>query len=558
MAKILGILNLFQIKSWREEIEYGKQSIYIAGKTSSGKSKFLNNLLDKEFNDELFKTSTRVETGTIQTLEHCSSKESSYASIKIKSEVEFALLDVPEEIRFERKGLTFTLPLNSITQIKFLREAIITKTSDKKNVFHATKAIDRVDIKYPMKLFKDFKIIDTPGLASSESGTDNAVKKDFVGRSYVFWFFDASDIENSLRILEDNKSLFDKRIDRVVLLGNRIDLIDLEDYGGIKFSVILEEMAKKVMGVVCKEVSTLFISLKHIKKHRGITSFMCLKNLEKDLLQKQKNTDYGNIGMLAWSLEGLLSKLSTNKGENIFIDKDIKRYSDEIKELRLDCQKTAFHKSDAIDKIQHGLTAIKEIPKEKNLNTHERFEKYRSVFDRMVSKYGREISNLLHRNNCFKSPDLENELLIFKGQIDLSLKEKEHIFKQYFRDKELADKKDKLFSYIEMKKNILEKLKKTIEKDSYNYVNDKEKDISELNQKVDSLKKDKREFQSYLCKVGELKTSVQNIKSLLLDDLESDIAIWEPLLEDDQSKLDSFFKLYSLLGEHTYLEKKTF
>ena len=103
-----GDLNLLNL--WRKEIESDKQSVFIVGKTSTGKSEFHNLLLDIDIEakeEKLFKTSTKVETGIIQTLQHCNKREDAYAELKICNGEEFKKLEIPQDlsIKFEDKKI---------------------------------------------------------------------------------------------------------------------------------------------------------------------------------------------------------------------------------------------------------------------------------------------------------------------------------------------------------------------------------------------------------------------------------------------------------------------
>jgi hypothetical protein len=572
LYKVANDINL--LKLWREELESGKQSIFIPGKMSTGKSSFLNFLLDKKDElDSVFKTATKTETSIIQTLEHCKTKKESNAEIIIKNLREFKKLDIPKNIRYEYRGSSFIIPLDSREQIIFFREKIIAKPEKGKEndyYFESIKAIAQVNIKHPLIFFKNYKIIDTPGLGASKDGdeTEKIIRENYQGKSHVFWFLDASKrtMSDNLTLLVEEKKLLKMNFSRIHFIANKFDLMDYDDDNNSKTEVIkrmveltkaLEETLGSILDQKINNPSILFTSLKKPKKKFGNNNTITnIENLEEQLLLEKKDTSYNNISSLITSMKPILEKLKKHvvEDEKVIIDKKI--FDQKIKKKRAETEYKISQnkKKETFEVIDKCVEEINNIKKDKNLNTHERYNKYIKNFRKTIEKSVIKIKNALDRiDHAGENEKINIKLNLFKFIKNLSLKEKESFWKKKFHDSELDTKKEDLMTYVPMKIEELMSFKKELDKclDNFQSVA-----INEVSNKISTLEEKRKNIEKNSQIISAIKLKLSNINSLLLDDLEVKISEWNPCQKNENSSLCSFLQLYSLLEEHELVMNK--
>jgi hypothetical protein len=564
LEKVSG--DVSYLKLWREELESGKQSIFIPGKMSTGKSSFLNFLLDKKDElDSIFKTATKTETSIIQTLEHCSTKKESNAEIVIKNLREFEKLDIPKNIRYEYRSSSFIIPLDNREQIIFFREKIIAKP-EKKYYFESIKAIAQVNIKHPLIFFKNYKIIDTPGLGASKDGdeTEKIVRENYQGKSHVFWFLDASKrtMSDNLTLLVEEKKLLKMNFNRIHFIANKFDLMDYDDDNNSKTEVIkriaeltsaLTETLRSVLDQEIDSPSIIFASLKKPKKKFGNNNTITnIENLEEQLLQDKKDTSYNNISSLITSMKPILEKLKKHvvEEEKQKLDKKIFDLNYQKKEAEKEYEISQKKKEGVFEVIDSSIKEIEDIKKEKNLSTHERYNTYVNKFRFSVNNAIRKIGNAIKRiDNINKYKEVKFTMHIK----DLSLKKKESIWNKYFNDSELDKKKEELKTYIPVKIEELIFFKKELNK----FINNSHSIASnEILNKISKLEEKRKNIEKNSEIINAIKSKVSNLNSLLLEDLEVKISEWSPNQKNENSSLFSFLQLYSLLDEHEFVMNK--
>lgn len=580
LEKVSG--DVSYLKLWRDELESGKQSIFILGKMSSGKSTFLNFLLDisNKKDDMIFKTATSTETGIIQTLEHCNSKSESFAKISIKNLSEFKKLTFPPSISYENQGDIFSIPLDNSEQIVFFRDKIIAKSKD--NSFDTIEAISQVDVKYPLKYFKNFKIIDTPGLGAhkeknkkgnkeDDKDTDKTVRANYHGKSHVFWFLDASNKEmaGNLTLLDEEKELLKINSERIHFIANKYDEQILDDDGETIYdkksnAKRMEELGLKIKTTLDKTVkiksekpSIIFTSFKNPSSYKRYYSTISnIKKLEEHLLLQKKNTSYNNVSSLIAYMKPILEKLKkyvVEEGKQKS-DKMISDLNYQKKRIEKEYKIIQDKKADTFKVINKCMVEIKSVKKDKNLNTHERYNTYIKSLKEVINNSVRKIENSLVRINQVSECDkVYDHLNYFKYLKDLSLKEKESWWKKYIDDSELDEKKKILENYISIKISELKSLEELLEKCLENYHLDS---INEISEKISRLEESKKNIEKNSQIVNRIKFKVNNINSLLLKDLEVKISEWNPCPKNENSSLCSFLQLYSLLEEHELVMNK--
>lgn len=568
LVKVASDINL--LKLWREELQSGKQSIFVPGKMSTGKSSFLNFLLDKEDEkDCVFKTATKTETSIIQTLEHCKTNKESNAEVIIKDIREFKKLDIPKSIRCEYKDNSFVIPLDNREQIIFFREKIIAK-SEENAYYESIKAITQINIKHPLVFFKSYKIIDTPGLGASKDGdeTEKIVRANYQGKSHVFWFLDASKrtMSDNLTLLVEEKELLMMNFDRIHFIANKFDLMDYDDDNRSKAEVIkrmteltnaLKETLDRILEREIDNPSIIFTSLKKPKKKFGdnntITS---IEKLEDQLLKEKKDTSYNNISALIVSMKPILKKLKKHviTEEQEKIDNKIRNLNIEKKRINTEYTINQNKKREALKIINSSIEEIKNIKKEKNLNTHERYNTYIKHLNNTINKSANKIKNALDRIDTADKCKIVNiKLNSFKFIKNLSLKEKESGWKKYIHDSELDKKKEDLNTYIPIKIGELKGLEVAIDECIDNLQLDT---VVIFENKISALYEDKKNIEKKSQIINDIKSKLNNINSLLLDDLDIKISEWNPVQDSENSSLLSFLELYALLEEHELVMNK--
>lgn len=555
------------LNCWRVEVESEKQSIYVIGEFSTGKSEFHNFLLDLDNKkDVLLKTSTSAQTGIIQTLEHCEKNIDAYAELIIKDEKEFEKLIIPQNIHYEFKGNSYKIHLDNSERISFFKDKIIAK-SDKKSTFKIENAVNQVNIKFPLKYLKHYRIIDTPGLASSISTTDNVVREYFYGKTHIFWFLDASKrtMTESLTLISEERELVKLSIARINFIANKFDMMEYEDDNNSKDEVFRR---KQELTNSLKERLIDILEIKNVNPNITFTSFKKpekvfvnsdtyqeIRSIEEFLIMNKKESNYKNITSLILTMKVIVEKIIQDvilKKKKEIDDKLVKleRYKES-----LDKEKEILNIQiiETVEIINKAKENIKNIKKEKNLNKHARYNKYVEIFKTEVIDSCKRICNSVRRMDL----DLQkfnNKLKQINSIKDLSLKGNENVWKKYINDAELNTKKKELENYVKIKiekfsslTDILEKLakKSTGVEESINIEKSKH-----------NLKCEKENIAQKLYVISNIKEKISNIDKYLLEDIENRVNQWVPQKSNENSTLLSFLKLYSLLEEHRMIIDK--
>jgi hypothetical protein len=552
------------LKLWREEIESEKQSIYVIGKTSTGKSEFHNFILEIDNKkDALFKTSTKVETGIIQTLQHCASRKNAFAEIIVKDKDEINRLTLPTQLNSRWNGSSLFIPLNTSENIAYFRDNIIAK-SENNNSFDIIKAVEQVNIKFPLKYLKRYKLIDTPGLASSISETDLDVKEHFNGKSHVFWFLDGSKrtISDSLTLLDEEKVIIQNSEDRISFIFNKFDLMEYDDDNERK--KVVSERRQELIDVLNFELDKFsvkkekrkiyFTSFKNPKKKfPALNTHDVIKNIEDSKINIEKESHHKNIHSLISNLSKILECIKKNVIEKKLnsSEKEIKKLENKQKEIDKFKRDSLRISSETLGLIKKSKNSLNSIKKEKNLNTHKRFNNYQNKFKTQVRKSCKEIDNSVLRIEYLELKNYHKKLQWIKKVREYTFNDKETIWKKFVIDSELKQ------SIIDSEKYVQEKIESfdSLVPMLNNIITEECKRLLKKNDNQLSIVTEKRNYyyeQSLIIKESEQK--IKDLDSNLLKDIEQRVSQWKP--ENTHKKLENFLALFSLLQEHNIIEQK--
>lgn len=560
VADDLKLLNFL-----RSEINSEKQSLFIVGKTSTGKSEFHNFLLDTDDKVKyIFKASNKVETGILQTLQHCQNKDDAHAEIIVKDWEELGkVIEIPEV-----KPEKYLLPLNTVENIVLLRDTIMAKKEN--NSFHLQEAVHTINIHHPLKYFKNFIFIDTPGLGSNANSTDHIVRSHFQGKSYILWFLDASQrtLSGSLAVMANEKLLLDKNFNRIKFIANKFDIRedDERDLPALKNEMVktFNKGLKEIYGADAPEEHLIFTSFKNPKKDLG-GSNTCdeLKKLENLLMVSSKAKKMTNIESLVLVLSELLNHLSEIiiKEKKILINGQIRNCEIAVKELQKDLKshrEADLEIFDLMDKSQVEINAL--FADVLKINNHKKHEEFLKKAQRVLRQLGSKFADFLNARlpQAFAS-ELHNAMQEFLVMEDFSLKTKEGWLRRkfWFQGEELKNSKEKLNDYLSGKQNIINTVSKYVIDKLEFLQNDKETQLNRNRSEIEFLQLSEIEISKDMGIIGQLIHNCENITNLLIHDVQKSVEEWEPSEGGSpEMMLDNFLHLYALLDEHKFLNAR--
>jgi Dynamin family len=210
-----------------EEISSKRKSIYIAGKTSSGKSSFLNYILDSQ-GLKVIPETCKTETRRILRLQHSNEKK---ASLKLRPQSTLPVslrkeIQDSDAVRFDEERGSIEILLETGSGMEVFHRLI---QANPELHYDPVRHIDYIDLFYPMRYFKDYMIYDTPGLASWKSETDEEVTVKMFNHSLILWMLIGNEpnLTESLKVLEDNSHLTQEiEGERLVFISNFFDQLD--------------------------------------------------------------------------------------------------------------------------------------------------------------------------------------------------------------------------------------------------------------------------------------------------------------------------------------------
>ena len=587
-VKALNNKEFFKIKNdikflelWRDEIEAQKQSIFIIGKYSTGKSTFHNFILDNtEKNNELFKTATSTETASIQTLEHCRGIENACAEIVFKDRTELKKTKLPEELQTKFLNDSIHFPLNDPKKIKFFREQVISKKG-KIGDEDLKDKIERINIKFPLKYLRYYKLIDTPGLDAADLKKDDSeinkigdedVKAHLFAKSYIFWFIDGSNRELSgdLKLINKEKELINNNIDRICFFINKFDenLIQDEITTVKAKEERKNELLKKLNNELDKIVGSkfsrtvYFTSFKNPrKKFPDQSTYDIIEAVEDSILNLEKQTNYNNIHSLIELLSKILADVKNNLVQNKIhsVRKELKKLDRRREELNK-LKKKSFNIADDTRQV---INKAKDFTK--NFKKDYNFEKYlkkevnsRKKFNYTIKEFKKSL-----QGSCSKIQNSSDRIRRWELKLDnytnklnqirevrlFSFREEESFWRKHIYDPELKEKKKDLNHYVSEKIQAFDSLIRILERDIELEFGIKLKEIEDaiiVEQKLIN------EYNEQLNSINDTEKKIKNLDVLLLKEIERNISEWKH--DESGDDLKNFLSLYSLLQEHNIVE----
>ena len=210
-----------------KEISSKRKSIYLAGKTSSGKSSFLNYILDSH-GLKVIPETCKTETRRILRLQHSGEKK---ASLKLSPQIPLPTslrkeIEQSDAARFDEKSGSVEILLEAEHGIELFHRLI---QANPESDYDPVQYIDYIDLSYPVRYFKDYIVYDTPGLASWKSEMDEEVTVKMFNHSLILWMLIGNEpnLTESLKVLYDNSHLTREiERERLVFISNFFDQLD--------------------------------------------------------------------------------------------------------------------------------------------------------------------------------------------------------------------------------------------------------------------------------------------------------------------------------------------
>jgi hypothetical protein len=224
-------LDIEIIELLLKEINSNRKSIYLVGKTSAGKSSFLNYILDNISDDKkyhLIPETCKTETRLILKLQHSNNKRAVLKFIGEKQSI--FIQNIVKEctaVTFDENKKTIVICLERTDGIECFQRLI---REDKDKLHDPMICIEEISLYYPIRYFKDYFIYDTPGFDSQKKReTDKEVEKKLFNHSLILWMLGISEpnLTESQKILKDKKFLLDEiQKEKLIFISNFFDLLD--------------------------------------------------------------------------------------------------------------------------------------------------------------------------------------------------------------------------------------------------------------------------------------------------------------------------------------------
>lgn len=562
------------LKLWREEVESEKQSIYIIGKFSTGKSTFHNFILDKvDEKDDLFKMATSTETASIQTLEHCENRDKAFAEIIFTDKKELSKIILPKEIEAKFLNESIIIPLNNSKNINFFRENIIAKTG-KINSFDLKDKIERINIKFPLKYLKNYRLLDTPGLDAADLKEDDSklnkikdddVKKHLYAKSHIFWFIDGSTrtIPNDLMLLDKEGELIKNNIERISFIINKFDEnLKQDEIRSIEGKIerkqeLIKELNKGLNKFLNEDLKRkiYFTSFKNPNvKFPNLNTHDIINIIEDSKIKIEKESHHKNIH----SLIGVLSKILESIKTNVIL-KNLEIVEGEIEAIEIKKKRALKLENVSVNicgqskrEIINAKNDIFNFTKDKKLNTHQLFKDYVGKFNARIGGYCQKINNSVIRIEEFKLVNFWKKLQQIKEVKKFTFKEKETFWKKYVVDSELDQKKIELEKHVQDKLKSLDSLISILNAD---IAGESERKLKEYDYKIHKKDEKRKYYNEQLVIIAESEEKINDLDAHLLKDIEQRVSKWKP--ENSHEKLENFLSLYSLLQEHNIIEQNS-
>ncbi|PRY89759.1 dynamin family protein [Mongoliibacter ruber] len=561
--------RLKELNEIENDLMTSKLKICVVGKTSTGKSEFHNLILNhgNKKGYDLFKTSVKVETSIIQTLQHTNSYPP-YANFRIKNNIEFEKIVIPKNVNL----IDSKLDLDSEESCYFLRENIIAKKNKSDESFIIDEAVNSIEIFHSLKYFKDYIIVDTPGLGSHISKTDELVKNIPKKSSCIFWLIDASEniLGDSLVLLQENKDTIEDKLENVIFFGNKIDLNSSfkkdKDNSEIQENLFetFNSGIKKIFGRGIDQKNFILTAFKNTDGNPFLaTTEKELRKLDLRFLNSKKRIIINDISKYLGDLDELLN-FSQEIFDDVFsnLEEDIEKMEKET--LRNEKKKTSL--IDGIDdlslRIEKDLGKLIKLKILESINNRTKYNKHLDEININLKTIESKISDFINAKlkDEYYQDILELRVELKKGftlsELNLDI-DQENFMKKRLYDGELKRIKVKLAEKIDIKHSEIVKLMKSII-DLKAKIKDKMKALSTYELfEIGELKIKYENTSSYIKEVTNLKNYKKEIWCNFKTEIHKNVINWDPLYNGDEiEKLDNFLGLYSLISELELVEEK--
>ena len=202
---------------------------------------------------------------------------------------------------------------------------------------------------------------------------------------------------------------------------------------------------------------------------------------------------------------------------------------------------------------------IREIEKGNSLNTHEKYNMYVSKLKYSISNIEQNLDALIRAK--FKdivSNDVRLKIRNFGTIKDLSLKEKESLWKKYLKDDELDSKKEDLYKYVDEKIRNIDGIFYGAFSSIDPHVGSKRKQKESLNSTIGVLNREYDNVENKLSSIVNINDKISKIMNLLIEDVEVRISEWAPIdtYESIDAVFENFLQLNYLLDEHNTITNR--
>jgi len=581
---IKNSLNI--IEWWLKENISSKKSIFIFGKTSSGKSRFINKLFEENGKFEILPTSTKTESRIIIKIEHTDKEP--YSLIKLSDGFP---ADLPGKFRkyYNSDENFLRIPLKE-EDIESFHEFIKLNSFDPLNYIDSANPLDKsrsVSIFYPFKnRFRDYIFFDTPGLGSAFSDTDKDVYNSFLYHSIIIWCIKGNEpqMSDQIKLIAENREQLKQiKPNRLIFLSTHYDILlgtrlrEIKSNQDLKTKeakkLLLNKAKQKIIDSlktndIEKFLSFNFIDLKRNKDNTQENSFFeieekissKMKSIEIDMLMDLNNT-------ISNFLKNILNKIS----------KKIKEFENEINEIKDNISNFKNeNKINQKNEIEQKEKAIEEIYKTIKNEINNKCKLVldctnKNSFNKQLdelSKYVKNINNELYRHyNDIDQTLLENiDIDLTKYRIKKQIDYLSDALNNWFIIKPKRKKfKNGLDSEVLKEFKVKEKLKRNIERIKEYYINNIKSTyndkingyIREKQKEIEAINKEKRLLESVENQIKEKDSLSKDLIFFIKKSLAQEIENWKDPAKytNKETKIISFLKLYRYIRYYEEIEK---
>jgi len=547
--EINRLLSIFE--GWKHEISNNKRSIYLAGKKSSGKSAFLNYLMDT--NEKILPEGTGITTKTLFILQHSDSKK--------------AVINFKQSQSGRRE-----IELNNKEGIKYFH-SIITK----KNGYNPFDFIVSIHLFYPLRYFKNYILFDTPGLESIENETDKIVLKLFLQHSYVFWIFNGKSPEQSdvIKVMDKYLHLLSQvSPGKLFLIGTHYDLlIDIHNleffredarngenyYDEDLLDKIISYSRAKILsyarehGIFVNKI--YFVDLKHKRSKKNYNrNDIIFKEIEHELIKNFVSSDIYNFFEMIRIIEEILILQSKTLNEEIkeidndiqILIKDLDKKENEINDVEKNCE---FYKEFLLNSFESFKMGVK-IHLEYIRNTHKK------IYNKNLEELEADLTGSKIAESLLSTFRKRLEKYFGQNRIDIELSQEFNTFSKncinkinfsQYRWRFFKPSKNKFNRLLKEICDCIDNFESHIKEKIDEICTQRRKflirEIKNIKMEIDNKKGKIENLQSEWDKIEKSSNIIKSFVDNLLEELELELMYWKEPTQYEE-KIFSFLELY--------------